>query len=910
MRYKSITLKGYIGIYNGLLVNSISIDFDKCIHNLIVIKGDTGSGKSTLFKALTPLPDQSSDFIPGADAVKTIEIMHDGFYYLIEYVHAWKGESFVSKGAFYKGTCREDAILCNPNLNITACKDLVYSEFSLDPTFLELTELSNTNRGIITSTPAIRKQNFNSIISGVEIYNQIYKVLNKRSTVFKSMINSLSDKIRSIGNEELLRSSIASSNQRIAITQANIEDYIAKIAQNQATIQRLDPDGELQDKFAKDSARMKELSLDNSMITKKHPQANQDPKLIKLSIGSSSAKLQEMKEEKDTLEREVSTLINEMNDESERLNKKRAKLDSLVSVGNYSDMVERVNKLTKEVNDLEGFFNANSITNYDLSSAEFVSIMGTIEGIINAISKVIGKYSLEVRKYVITSYLSNHSIDSLPVYSTEMQDECGYIKSILSVENSELLELNNKIDQYTRLKDLADNILADRPADCTNDKCPYISKGIEMVKSLPSEEVLSRLYADRVETQTEINDYEKRLKFLEESIQAYEDIYKILITVRGQRALIEKAQISGAKTVYADVGLILHMIQEDLIPHLDQSMYDILSNVSAFDNYKVVKRDLEVLTTNLSIYEAKHELIDEIMGDIDRLESVVNNLHMSISSNNERISTLDRLIESGTQIKENLEKTYEMAVEYNTNEIAINGLNTAIKQASAAIEEINCANTTIGIFNARLIEARQQVEIFNKELSQMEYSISRLTEYQDELELFEAKYEKVEFMKKCCSPTKSGIQNIFIALYLNDIIRTANKLLSMVFSSMTLQQPVINERVFSFPCIGEGLPHDDVSSLSGGQSAIMSVVLSGSIMYHSSTKYNILKLDEVDGQLDSTLRPQFLPLIDQVRTILGCEQCFIISHNEALDLRNVDLIILKTSDPDVYNSGANIIYQY
>lgn len=910
MRYKSITLKNYIGIYNGLLTNSISIDFDKCIHNLIVIKGDTGSGKSTLFKALTPLPDQSSDFIPGTDAVKTIEITHDGFYYLIEYVHAWKGESFVSKGAFYKGTCREDAILCNPNLNITACKDLVYSEFSLDPTFLELTELSNTNRGIITSTPAIRKQNFNSIISGVEIYNQIYKVLNKRSTVFKSMINSLTTKIRAIGNEELLKSSIASSTQRIAITQATIEDYIAKIAQNQATIQRLDPNGELQEQFAKESARLKELSIDNSMITKKYPQASQDPHIIKLSIDSSSVKLQEMREEKDTLEREVSTLINEMNDESEKLNKKKAKLDSLVSTGNYSDMLDRKESLIKAVNDLEAFFSTNSITNYDLSSAEYVSIMGTIEGIINAISKVIEKYSLEVRKYVITSYLGNYTIDTLLPYSAEMQDECGYIKSILTVENSELLELSAEMDKYTRFKELANNILADRPADCNNDSCPYISKGIEMTKSLPSDEDLKRLYSDIAETQVEINGYEKRIKFLEECIQAYDDIYKILTTVRSQRALIEKAQIAGTRTVYADTDSILHMIKEDLIPHLDQSMYDVLSNVSAFDNYKVVKRDLEVLTTNLSIYEAKHDLIDEIMSDIDRLESVVNNLHATINSNNERIAVLDRLIESGAQIKDNLEKTYEMAVEYSTNEVTINGLNTSIKQATASIEEINGANTTIGIFNGRLAEARQQLEIFNRELSQMEYSISRLSEYQDELELFEAKYEKIEFMKKCCSPTKSGIQNIFIALYLNDIIRTANKLLAMVFSSMTLQQPIINERVFSFPCIGEGLPHDDVSSLSGGQSAIMSVVLSGAIMYHSSTKYNILKLDEVDGQLDSSLRPQFLPLIDQVRSILGCEQCFIISHNEALDLRNVDLVVLKTSDPDVYNSGANIIYQY
>ena len=52
MKILSITLKNYIGIFNGLGLNEINIDFRICKHKVIAIKGKNGSGKSTLFTIL------------------------------------------------------------------------------------------------------------------------------------------------------------------------------------------------------------------------------------------------------------------------------------------------------------------------------------------------------------------------------------------------------------------------------------------------------------------------------------------------------------------------------------------------------------------------------------------------------------------------------------------------------------------------------------------------------------------------------------------------------------------------------------------------------------------------------------------------------------------------------------------
>ena len=58
-------------------LHEICIDFSKCRHNLCIIKGDNGTGKSTLFKAMNPLVDSSLNYIDGNTAEKEISYLLD-----------------------------------------------------------------------------------------------------------------------------------------------------------------------------------------------------------------------------------------------------------------------------------------------------------------------------------------------------------------------------------------------------------------------------------------------------------------------------------------------------------------------------------------------------------------------------------------------------------------------------------------------------------------------------------------------------------------------------------------------------------------------------------------------------------------------------------------------------------------
>ena len=96
--------------------------------------------------------------------------------------------------------------------------------------------------------------------------------------------------------------------------------------------------------------------------------------------------------------------------------------------------------------------------------------------------------------------------------------------------------------------------------------------------------------------------------------------------------------------------------------------------------------------------------------------------------------------------------------------------------------------------------------------------------------------------------------------------------------------------------------------MSSAEKAMISMILSFSLMHQSSSKYNIICLDEMDAALDDMNRSAFIDLLDNIMNILNVEQCFMISHNVELDTSSCDLILLKSDSTDI--PAGNIIWQY
>ena len=169
----------------------------------------------------------------------------------------------------------------------------------------------------------------------------------------------------------------------------------------------------------------------------------------------------------------------------------------------------------------------------------------------------------------------------------------------------------------------------------------------------------------------------------------------------------------------------------------------------------------------------------------------------------------------------------------------------------------------------------------------------------------------METIRKYSTPTKDGIQTIFMLLYMGKTLSMANELLSLFFNGdLELGQPDINATEFKIPCKSNisSVVNDDINSCSSGEKAMIDMILSFTFLHQSSTIYNILRLDEIDAPLDQNNRASFLVALNKIMGIFDVQNCIMISHSSEIELKDVDIILLKPVDNNI--PDGNIIFSY
>ena len=223
---------------------------------------------------------------------------------------------------------------------------------------------------------------------------------------------------------------------------------------------------------------------------------------------------------------------------------------------------------------------------------------------------------------------------------------------------------------------------------------------------------------------------------------------------------------------------------------------------------------------------------------------------------------------------------------------------------------INQCNEMINQASHKVLEATKQLEPLLRDRDKVNHSIQMAYDYQAELATIKQQYDLIESIKYYSSPT-TGIQLVFMELYLGKIISLANELLANLFNGEYVIQPfIINESEFRIPCLGNGYLNDDISSMSSAQISMISMILSFALLHNSSTKYNIIKLDEIDGPLDENNRILFTEVLNRIMDIMNTEQCVLISHNSELNVDNSDVIVLKSEHLSIEYTRGNVIWKY
>lgn len=895
MRIEFVALDNYIGIFNGTGKRHIEFDFTQC-KNVIAIRGFNGSGKSTLMRTLNPFPDSNEMLIPGLEAHKRIIYLKNEFRYIIDIIYPLKnnGERATSKVSILKlnwSTGEQWAI--NPNGNVSEAKELIMNEFELDNNYITLSQLSSEDRGLADKRPAERKKFVNDILSDLTAYNSMYKILTKKSSTLKALTSSINMKIdrilngRSLNN---LKDELAMIEKKLKSEELEREEILQEIGALDFLIVNKKKDLEEYDNnIIKQSALNKVIETISSDIVTirgnyfystqgdkivddlgdpyKNPNLTDSINAIKRNIITEKISYQ-TKFKNDFNESEKLGNIN--SEIKDKIDKIRMQLSILTDnntqdpeefIKSFKENLDSRNQILDEINkrNASKLFESNiTIEKLDMMKAQLNYIMNRIN--INLpIYDTPDGYSVKIDK--VSSKIRNSEI---------ARDEI--VKKLLQMNGISEDLINSKIPKGCKIKDCPMRLAIEK-AEKDNHQIQELKKDLDACDNTIKE---SKQYMEDLSIR-----YRESLS-RSELLTHYNSFSDIILTLLNFDTNTKSSFDSITSKVWENPDLYNRTVSTLIDKYIDifnmKAQYEALQTtyINTVDLYtKIINKvdQIKELKENESalVREYKKNNIELV-----KLESSCKEYNGYIADINIELDILDRLLPLATALKEKHESLAQVTEIINKAKENIDSVKDNMNHRAKLIAESNSFADSI-----------EKLRICYNNTNQ---DFRMAAEYINELTQYNNTYQKIETVKKYTSPT-TGIQTLFMEAYMNNVLIVANQLLQLMFNGQFILQPfVINESEFRIPCAGNGYLNDDISSMSTSQICIISMIISFAMLYNSSSCYNILKLDEIDGGLDTNNRLHFISMLNQVMAIMKCEQCFIISHNAELETGEISTI--------------------
>lgn len=895
MRIEFIALDNYIGIFNGTGKRHIEFNFTQC-KNVIAIRGFNGSGKSTLMRTLNPFPDSNEMLIPGLEAHKRIVYLKNEFRYIIDIIYPIKnnGERATSKVSILKlnwSTGEQWAI--NPNGNVSEAKELIMNEFELDNNYITLSQLSSEDRGLADKRPAERKKFVNDILSDLTAYNSMYKILTKKSSTLKALTNSINMKIdrilngRSLNN---LKDELAMIEKKLKSEELEREEILQEIGALDFLIVNKKKDLEEYDNnIIKKTALNKAIeTISSDIVTIRgsyfySAQGNkivddlgnpyENPNLldsinaIKRNISTEKISYQ-VKFENDV--NEVKKLRNINSEIKDKIDKIRMQLSILTDnnaqdpeefIKSFKENLDSRNKILDEINKR----NASKLFESNI----------TIE-------------KLDMMKAQL-DYIMNRININLPIYDTPDGYSVNIDKVNAKIKNSEIAR-DKIVKKLLQINNISEDLIDSKiPKDCKIKDCPMRLAIEKAKKDNHQTQELNKILDAYDNTIKESKQYieDLSIRYREslsrsELLTHYNSFSDIILTLLNFDTNTKPNFDSITSKVWEDPDLYNRTVSTLIDKYIDifnmKAQYEALQTtyINTVDLYtKIINKvdQIKELKENENILVRGYEKND---AELIKLENSCNEYNGYIVNINAKLDILDKLLPLATDLKEKHDSLVQVTEIIEKAKENIESVKDNMNHRAKLIAESNSFADSI-----------EKLRICYNNTNQ---DFRMAAEYINELTQYNNTYQKIETVKKFTSPT-TGIQTLFMEAYMNNVLIVANQLLQLMFNGQFILQPfVINESEFRIPCAGNGYLNDDISSMSTSQICIISMIISFAMLYNSSSCYNILKLDEIDGGLDTNNRLHFISMLNQVMAIMKCEQCFIISHNSELETGEISTI--------------------
>ena len=597
------------------------------------------------------------------------------------------------------------------------------------------------------------------------------------------------------------------------------------------------------------------------------------------------------------LQSRISDLLLKREEDSEMVSLKVNRLKSLTSEYNYMDLITEIDRLKKNIETyLKTFEEMGVSEDTILTKDEFVTGLNTLKMLKEQVDIVRSySYSDEILK---TIECIKNEID-IRFLIIQLRDEIEDLNRQLSDKQNQLKYIEGQLDQL--------QILDRRPADCVNDECDFIKNAL-LIKSKYSKEDIDRL-------QEEMQSISMTIRSKTDDMERYEKLSQISISIRNiiryinsNKAILDKLPNGD---IFGNIDLFLDKLVAGSTFNEINDLYSYVDRANVFELYKADKSRLEKLESEYKIYKSKNQIIEDIQHDIDTINEKLNAVTKDIEEYQSKISEYTTTISKNKETISVVESILDKYINRDSKAKDLHELEVRLQEISNSVKAIEDAIKSINNIKSRITDIDNELNPSTETRDKMRFSLDRLKEYKEELSKYQTNYDLIELIKKYSSPTKGGIQNLFIQVYMGQTLNIANSLLRMLFNgTLVLDDYVINDKEFRIPCksLESPIVNDDISSCSTAQKCMISMILSFSLLQQASTEYNIIRLDEIDGVLDQANRAMFITVLQKIMDILNVENCIMISHSSEAILDDADIILLSPIDQEI--PKGNVIFLY
>ena len=911
MRITYLKLQNLVNVYAGLKKKLVEIDFSKSQNKKILILGDNGSGKTVLLSCLQPYRETNDNremevLDDETRATKEIHIQHgDNLYEIVHYY----GRSSSQNKSFIK----KNGELLNEAGSIRSFLAILEDELKITKDYFVLGRLGDNVDNFINLGMTERKKYLNKFIPSTDRFLEAYKRVSDNLQSLDRQIKTINVSLEKYGNKEENEANLQKLQERKEKldslkenSSSNLAVYVAK---------ETDLKTKLQDYPQNLPDLITSLEVDIQMIKaqvgdlRKLVLEGEDPfnlelltqKVDKLSELANTYLVQgtelaatkiavnrDIDEAKSTIKKNIRTIETMGDLSAEALETRHEELSNLGS----SIQVDLQN-LESDA-DLMEFIK----TSQGLSPKNLIS---GLDNLLTSIGSMVTSAPAIVSTYVLPNVVDLTEQNKLV---TELES----LKEQLATASATYKDLNEEYDKLNRKSGLLEILDHSEHSEHAKE-CPIVGMALGFKDQAMTITDLQKKLQDLAK---EISDYQTEITKINSTLiemARFRDTYKAAIqTALNHPSTQAVNQFIAPETFY--VPSQVEPLLRDLIQKLSQvetytaKKQDLTNVQEKLQEVDRAKSNLEILD---NLYQENEAFKKSIQDNTDKLTQV----EFDLGAANKKAATTKNLLSTFRTARDQVLQLPDLEHKLEGYKSQVNAYTDYQQELQEVQQKITDLKPQIVSIESELTQTLTELEAENKKHYLITENLGRL----DTIHQARPTYKLVQ---DALDP-KKGIPLIFSKNYLVAISERANELLDVAYKGSYQLKFVLETRDFRIEILkGDGNNLADITLASQGETSMTSISLSlamlGQIM-NDLHGYNILYLDEMDAELDSTNRKSFISVIDRQMELLGVDQTFIITHNNEFYSSDIDLILLNgyetkidITDPDLM-AEKSVIYK-